>query len=143
MALYQRNGFFTLPLHTCNAGVLSRHTPFGSVAVMRIARESGQASVEFIGTLPAIVLVCLIGWQLLLAGQTAWLSAHAARVAARAVAVGGDRDAAARSALPRSLERGMKVSDEGDGRVRVSVPIPLLLRRWRSPLSGSATAGLQ
>jgi pilus assembly protein CpaE len=110
---------------------------------MRIASQSGQASVELVGTLPAVVLVCLIGWQLLLAGQTAWLSAHAARVAARAVAVGGDRDAAARSALPRSLERGLKVSDEGSGRVRVSVPIPLLLRRWRSPLSVSATAGLQ
>ncbi len=110
---------------------------------MQIASESGQASVELIGTLPAVVLVCLIGWQLLLAGQTAWLSANAARVAARAVAVGQDREAAARSAVPRSLARGMKVSDAGDGRVRVSVPIPLLLRRWRSPLSVHATAGLQ
>src|SRR5256885_16884900 len=108
MALYQRNGFFTLPLHTCNAGVLSRHTPFGSVAVMRIARESGQASVEFIGTLPAIVLVCLISWQLLLAGQTAWLSAHAARGAAPAGAGGGDRDARAGGRVPRSLRPGVK-----------------------------------
>jgi pilus assembly protein CpaE len=110
---------------------------------MRIAGESGQASVELIGTLPAVVLVCLIGWQLLLAGQTAWLSANAARVAARAVAVGRDRDAAARSALPASLARGMKVSDAGDGRVRVSVPVPLLLRRWRSSVSVHATAGLE
>ena len=110
---------------------------------MRIAGDSGQASVELIGILPAVVLVCLIGWQLLLAGQTAWLSANAARVAARAVAVGRDRDAAARSALPASLARGMKVSDAGDGRVRVSVPVPLLLRRWRSPVSVHATAGLE
>jgi pilus assembly protein CpaE len=110
---------------------------------MRIASQSGQASVELVGTLPAVVLVCLIGWQLLLAGQTAWLSANAARVAARAVAVGRDREAAARSALPRSFARGMKVSDAGDGRVRVSVPIPVLLRRWRSPLSMHATAGLK
>jgi pilus assembly protein CpaE len=122
---------------------LSRHTSFGSLAGMRIAGESGQASVELIGTLPALVLVALIGWQLLVAGQTAWLSANAARVAARAVAVGRDRDAAARSALPSSLARGMKVSNAGDGRVRVSVPVPLLLSRWRSPLSVSATAGLQ
>jgi pilus assembly protein CpaE len=110
---------------------------------MRIASESGQASVELVGTLPALVLVCLIGWQLLLAGQTAWLSANAARVAARAVAVGRDREAAARSAVPRSLARGMKVSDGGNGRVRVSVPIPLLLRRWRSPLSVHASAALE
>jgi pilus assembly protein CpaE len=122
---------------------LSRHTAFGSVPDMRIAGESGQASVELVGTLPAIVLVCLIGWQFVVAGQTAWLSANAARVAARAVAVGRDRDAAARSALPSSLARGLKVSDAGDGRVRVSVPVPLLLRRWHSPLSVSATAGLQ
>jgi hypothetical protein len=49
---------------------------------MRIAGESGQASVELVGTVPALVLACLIGWQLLLAGQTAWLGANAARVAA-------------------------------------------------------------
>jgi pilus assembly protein CpaE len=110
---------------------------------MRFASESGQASVEFVGTLPAVVLVCLVGWQIVVAGQTAWLSANAARVAARAVAVGRDRDAAARSALPQSLERGLKVSDAGAGRVRVSVPIPLLLRRWRSPVSVHATAGLE
>jgi pilus assembly protein CpaE len=110
---------------------------------MRISGESGQAAVEFVGTLPAIVLVCLIGWQLLVAGQTAWLSSNAARVAARAVAVGRDRDQAARSALPASLARGSKVSDAGEGRVRVSVPVPMLLRRWRSPIRVAATAGLE
>ena len=109
---------------------------------MRFADQSGQASVEFVAAIPAVVLVCLIGWQLLLAGQTAWLSANAARVAARAAAVGGDSEAAARSALPRSLARGLKVSDAGAGRVKVSVPVPLLLRAWRSPVSISATAGL-
>ena len=105
--------------------------------------RSGQASVEFVAILPAIVLVCLIAWQLLLAGETAWLSANAARVAARAEAVGRDRDAAARSALPRSLERGLEVDDAGGGRVRVRVPLPLLLRRWRSPVKVAATAGLE
>jgi hypothetical protein len=110
---------------------------------MRFASESGQASVEFVATLPAVVLVCLIGWELLLAGQTAWMSANAARVAARAVAVGRDREVAARSALPRSLARGLKVSDAGEGRVRVSVPVPIVLRRWHGPLRVSATAGLE
>lgn len=109
---------------------------------MRFANQSGQASVEFVAAVPAVVLVCLIGWQLLLAGQTAWLAAGAARVAARAALVGGDREAAARSALPRSLARGLKVTDAGGGQVRVSVPVPLLLRSWRSPVSITATAGL-
>ena len=109
---------------------------------MRFSSESGQASVEFVAVVPAVVLVCLIGWQLLLAGQTAWLAAGAARVAARAALVGRNSEAAARSALPRSLARGLKVTDTGGGRVRVSVPMPLLLRSWRSPLSITATAGL-
>jgi hypothetical protein len=104
--------------------------------------ESGQASVDFVAILPAIVLVCVIAWQLLLAGETAWLSANAARVAARAAAVGRDRDAAARSALPRSLEHGLEVEDAGGGRVRVRLQLPLLLRRWHTPLRLGATAGL-
>jgi pilus assembly protein CpaE len=104
--------------------------------------EDGQTTVELVALLPAIVLVCAIAWQLVVAGQTAWLAAHAARVAARAEVVGGDAAAAARSALPRSLERGLRVSEAGGGRVRVRVAVPLLLRRWRSPVSVGATAGL-
>ena len=104
--------------------------------------ERGQATVELVALLPAIVLACAIAWQLVVAGQTAWLAAHAARAAARAQVVGGDASAAARSALPRSLEGGLRVSDAGDGRVRVRVVVPLLLRRWRSPVSVGATAGL-
>jgi len=104
--------------------------------------ERGQTTVELVALLPAIVLTCVIAWQLVVAGQTAWLAAHAARVAARAEVVGGDAASAARSALPRSLERGLRVSEVGGGRVRVRVVVPLLLRRWRSPVSVAATAGL-
>jgi hypothetical protein len=104
--------------------------------------ERGQTTVELVALLPAIVLVCVVAWQLVVAGQTAWLAAHAARVAARAEVVGGDARAAARSALPQSLERGLRVFDAGEGRVRVRVAVPLLLRRWRSPVSVGATAGL-
>jgi pilus assembly protein CpaE len=106
------------------------------------AGEDGQAAVELVAVLPAILLVCLVAWQVVLAGQTAWLAAHAARVAARARAVGRDSQAAARSALPRSLERGLKVSEVGGGRVRVRLRVPLLLRRWRSPFTVGASAGL-
>ena len=104
--------------------------------------ERGQTTVELVALLPAIALACAIAWQLVVAGETAWLAAHAARVAARAQVVGGDVPAAARSALPRSLERGLSVSSAGGGRVRVRVAVPLLLRRWHSPLSVGATAGL-
>ena len=113
------------------------------MSITRFGSESGQASVELVGTLPALLLVCLIAWELVVAGQTAWLGASAARVAARAAAVGRDSRAAARSALPRSLARGLKVEDLGGGRVRVTLPIPLLVSGWHTPLSVHATAGLE
>jgi hypothetical protein len=105
--------------------------------------ESGQASVELVASLPAVLLAALVAWQIALAGHAAWLCANAARVAARAEAVGRDADAAARSALPRSLERGLDVRAAGDGRVRVRLRVPLLLPRWRGPLAVGATARLQ
>ena len=103
--------------------------------------ERGQASVELLGTVPAVLLVAALVWQLALAGQAAWLCANAARAAARAQAVGRPPRVAARAALPESLERGMRVDDRGDA-VRVRLQIPLLLRAWHSPLTVAATAHL-
>jgi hypothetical protein len=103
--------------------------------------ERGQASVELLGSVPAVLLVAALVWQLDLAGQAAWLCANAARAAARAQAVGRSAPDAARSALPRSLERGMRVDGHG-GAVRVRLRIPLLLRAWHSPLTVAATAHL-
>lgn len=92
--------------------------------------------------LPAVLLVCAVVWQLALAGHAAWMCAHAARAGARAEVVGADGRAAARSALPDGLERGLRVERREAGGVRVRVRIPLLLHRWRSPASVSATASL-
>jgi pilus assembly protein CpaE len=104
--------------------------------------ERGQASIEFLGVLPAALLVILASWQLALAGQALWLSGNAARVAARAQAVGRDPVDAARSALPSYLRRGLVVQGEGE-RVSVRVAVPLLFDRWRSPLGVRATAALE
>lgn len=103
--------------------------------------ERGQASVELLGSVPAVLLVAALVWQLALAGQAAWLCANAARAAARAQAVGRSAPAAARSALPGSLTRGMQVDDRGDA-VRVRLHVPLLLRTWHSPVTVAATAHL-
>ena len=92
--------------------------------------------------LPAVLVVGALVWQLVLAGHAAWMCAHAARAGARAEVVGGDSRAAARSALPDGLERGMRVERREAGGVRVKVMIPLLLHRWGSPASVSATASL-
>ena len=99
--------------------------------------ESGQASVEFLGVLPAALLVALACWQLALAGQAAWLSGNAARVAARAQAVGRDPEAAARSALPSYLSDGLVV------RGARGLAVPLLWKRWRTPLRIGSSAALE
>ncbi len=113
----------------------SRHPP-------PAGRERGQASVELLGTVPAVLLVAAFVWQLALAGQAAWLCANAARAAARAEAVGRDGPSAARSALPRSLRHGLRVNAASAGAVRVQLRVPLLVRAWGSPVSVAATARL-
>src|SRR2546427_22124 len=72
--------------------------------------ETGQASVELVATVPFVLLAAAIAGQLALAGQTAWLCANAARVAARAEAVGRDARAAPLSALPKPFRHGLEVA---------------------------------
>jgi hypothetical protein len=105
-------------------------------------RERGQATVELLAVLPLVLAVGAIAWQLVLAGQAAWLTADAARAGARADAVGADPGRAARSVLPRSLERGLHLVRRPGGGVRVEADVPLLLRRWSTPIRVAATASL-
>lgn len=88
-------------------------------------RQAGQASVELVAVLPALLLCTLIAIQLAIVGYGLWASASAARVGARAAYVGGDAEAAARSAVPAGLRRRMDVSD-GDA-VEVSLRAPSLI----------------
>lgn len=85
--------------------------------------QRGQASVELVALLPVIALLAALLWQVAIAGQAVWLAGSAARAAARAKAVEGDAEQAARGALPESLERGLRVRAQGDGAVRVTVPV--------------------
>lgn len=94
---------------------------------MGVHGQRGQATIELIAVLPCVLLVAAVAWQLALAGHAVWMSAVAARAGARADAVGRDPGAAARSALPRSLERGLRVRRLPAGGVRVSVRLPLLV----------------
>ena len=104
--------------------------------------ESGQASVEAVAVLPLVILAALVSWQIVIAGHTLWLAAGAARAAARADTVGASPERAARSALPAAMERGLAVERLREGGVRVAVRVPLLLRRWRTPVSVSAVSSL-
>lgn len=108
----------------------------------RIGRaEQGQSSVELVAALPFVLLIGALLWQCALAGHTVWLAAHAARAGARAEVVDGDVRAAVRSVLPDGLEHGLEI-ERRDGRVEVSVELPLLLHRWRLPVAVGATASL-
>ena len=98
--------------------------------------------MELLCVLPAVLLAGLACWQIVLAGHTAWLAGNAARVAARADAVGRDPEAAARSALPRNLRRGLVIRGGGDGRVDVRVRVPMVLEGAASPLQVQASAAL-
>ena len=69
-----------------------------------------------LAALPFVLLAGALAWQLALVGWTAWMSAQAARVAARADAVGRAAEPAARSALPSRLRRGLEVERRRGGR---------------------------
>ncbi len=96
-----------------------------------MARERGQATVEAVATLPFVVLVVLVVWQLAVAGQALWLSGAARRAAARAQALGRDPASGARGTLPPRLERGLRVTAGSDGAVRVAIAVPAVIGRWR------------
>jgi hypothetical protein len=84
--------------------------------------RSGQASVEFVGVLPALAVCLILAGQAVAAGWALWSAGVAARAGARAEHVGGNPEAAARRALPGPL-RGGAVIRSGEGiRVRVRVP---------------------
>ena len=104
----------------------------------RAAGEAGQATVELVALLPLLVVVLAGAWQAVLAGQAAWAASAAARAAARAHAVGTDPTTAARTHLPGSLERGLRVRAGSDGDVEVRVRIPSLPGL---PSPGHANAG--
>src|SRR5688572_21065181 len=93
----------------------------------RHAPQAGQATVELIALIPAIVVVVAVVWQVVLAGHAVWASTAAARAAARAHALGNDARATARARLPDALASGARVSVRDDGDVAVEVRIPSVL----------------
>jgi pilus assembly protein CpaE len=113
-----------------------------SPGAQRTESERGQASVEFLGTLPAALLVVLVAWQLALAGHSAWLLGNAARVGARAGAVGKAPAPAARGALPHYLRENAQVVT-GRGRIEVRSRVPFLWKRWELPLRIGAVAAME
>src|SRR5687767_10948050 len=109
-------------------------------ATARLRRcERGQASVELVATVPAMVLAAAIALQLALTGYTLHLADGAAEAAALAAAAGTDPEAAAVAALPGWASDRIQVGVDGD-RVEVSVRPPAPLPEISSALEVSAAA---
>ena len=88
--------------------------------------EAGQASLETVLMMPAVVLVVLICLQFLVWGVSFVWSGVAATAAARAASLGESPGAAANDAVPASLRSFTTVTSDGST-VRVRVSPPLLI----------------
>jgi hypothetical protein len=104
--------------------------------------EAGQASLELLGALPAVLVLGLACFQVLAVGYTLVLAGNAAEAGALAVAGGGDGAEAARSSLPGWSRARGKVDVEG-GRVRVRLHPPSPLRVVSRKLEVQASAAVE
>lgn len=122
--------------------------------------DTGGVSAELVGMTYWILLVMLLLWQFVLAGYTAVLGTHAAREAARELAVSELQDEqlvahledVAREDLPASFEQALELTLPEDDRVRLSLRVPLLVPGIWTPVRipfeqetfrETATGGLQ
>jgi hypothetical protein len=103
--------------------------------------ERGQATVELVAALPALVLAALVALQLLVTGYALTLADGAAEAGALALASGGKASEAAREALPDWAEDDVSVSVEGGiVSVRLRPPSPLGVVSERLAVTSTAAA---
>ena len=108
-----------------------------------IGDERGQALVEVVGGLPAMLIVALVLLQLLATGYSAVLAGSAAEAGALALAGGGDARGAVRHALPGwSRARARIDVSGGTVRVRLRPPSPLALVARKLEVSAEAAVEL-
>jgi hypothetical protein len=104
-------------------------------------RCAGQASVELVAALPALLLAALIALQLLVAGYSLTLADGAAEAGALALASGRPARPAVRDALPGWAEGDVGVEVHGgEVTVRLRPPSPLPALADRLTVTSSAAA---
>jgi type II secretory pathway component PulM len=108
---------------------------------MSVRSQRGQASVEVIAVIPALLMVGLGLLQLLAVGYAATLAGAAAEAGAMAVAGGADPTEAARASVPGWSRAGMRL-EQGGGRVQVTLQPPSPIDALRRRLSVEATAAV-
>lgn len=103
--------------------------------------ERGQATVELVAALPALLLAALVALQLLAAGYALTLADGAAEAGALALASGGSAAAAARESLPGWADDDVSVSVEGgEVSVRLRPPSPFGTVAKRLTVTSTAAA---
>jgi hypothetical protein len=103
--------------------------------------ERGQASVELLAALPALLLAALVALQLLVAGYATTLADGAAEAGALALASGAPAAKAARRALPGWAKDDLSVSVRGatvSVRLLPPSPLPALARELAIESAASA-----
>jgi hypothetical protein len=110
------------------------------------ARESrrpdalGQATVETVALVPAVLVVGLAALQVLAVGYSSVLAGNAAEAGALALAAGQDAHAAAKNALPGwSHARARSHVEGGRVEIRLRPPSPLDALAERLEVTGEAT----
>jgi hypothetical protein len=101
--------------------------------------SSGQASVELVAGLPALLLAALLALQLLAAGYALTLADGAAEAGALALASGRSAATAVRGALPGWARDDVDVSVRG-GKVTVRLRPPSPLPSLADHLSVTSSA---
>ena len=104
--------------------------------------ERGQASVELVAAVPALLLAALVALQLLAAGYALTLADGAAEAGALALASGGSAAEAARAALPGWAEDSVAVSVRG-GNVSVRLLPPSPFAGLADRLAVTSTASVR
>jgi hypothetical protein len=108
-------------------------------AEIRRSATSGQATVELVAAIPALLLAGFLALQLLVAGYALTLADGAAEAGALALASGRPAIEATREALPAWAAAGADVS-VGGGRVTVRLTPPSPLQALADRLTVSSTA---
>jgi hypothetical protein len=106
------------------------------------AAGRGQATVEAIALVPAVIAIGLGILQLLAAGYASVLAGNAAEAGALALAGGGDARAGARRSLP-GWSRARARVEVGGGRVTVHLEPPSPLKALAEGLEVTATAAVE
>jgi hypothetical protein len=104
--------------------------------------EGGQATVELIAALPALVLAGLVALQLLAVGYALTLADGAAEAGALALATGRPAKTAVRDALPGWAGDRVSVAVRG-GRVTVRVRPPSPLDTLADRLAVTSSAAVR